>query len=145
MEKLFHAFNLVAWNTQALLVSVWSWAASTLELIIFFFRLCIQRIIFCCGHWQYTYMFVVSIFVAELLMSTENSNQFASRALRCVLLYMWFFFNEMYQVRLDDPDSFVFIFDSLFEYNTGDSFILSEVWLIGTIWYVWFKKQKSVR
>ena len=105
LEEFAVSLHEVPWNTQALLVSRRILNRLNPGISCFFLRLCIQRCNFCVGPRQYTHMFDVSIFVAELLDSLplENLNNCRLVTFNAFVWMSWAL-KLMFERPLSDPE-----------------------------------------
>ena len=105
LQELAAVLNPLPRNTQAILVSRRILSRIDPGISCFFLHLCIQRRTFCFGRGQYTHIFDVSIFVAELLDSLQLENLINFR----FMVFSWFTFmtlalHSMSLRPLNDPE-----------------------------------------
>ena len=105
LQELAAVLNPLPRNTQAILVSRRILSRIDPGISCFFLHLCIQRRTFCFGRGQYTHIFDVSMFVAELLDSLQLENLINFR----FMVFSWFTFmtlalHSMSLRPLNDPE-----------------------------------------
>ena len=105
LQELAAVLNPLPRNTQAILVSRRILSRIDPGISCFFLHLCIQRRTFCFGRGQYTHIFDVSMFVAELLYSLQLENLINFR----FMVFSWFTFmtlalHSMSLRPLNDPE-----------------------------------------
>ena len=114
LQEFAVSFDRLPRNTQAVLVSRRILNRIDPGINVFFLRLCIQRSIIFFGLGQYTHMFDVSIFVAELLDSLplENLNNFRFLTFHS-FVWMALALHSMSLIPLNDPERIALSIENL--------------------------------